>query len=221
MVFFMRLVNRMCVRFTGAPFVFLAVPNAVKTVKTSIRHGLRKPTTTSTREGEKRVSRSKQKGTTMETWTVRYLAWALQDTRIDRMSLHGTRDKGDLIGVMHHGHPVCVEVKDTKTPDYEAHWQEVETEMGNMDTEYGVLVQHRKGYAVKSLTGMGCQMAIMTPYMLDKFIEDLSATAQLVYTTCSQPLAHARLVWIPLSMFALILNDLQPLGPDVVGEDHQ
>ena len=39
---------------------------------------------------------SKGKGTAMETWTVRYLSWALQDTRIDRMSLHGAQDRGDL-----------------------------------------------------------------------------------------------------------------------------
>ena len=35
---------------------------------------------------------SKGKGTAMETWTVRYLSWALQDTRIDvcgRIKLYG------------------------------------------------------------------------------------------------------------------------------------
>ena len=86
---------------------------------------------------------SKGKGTAMETWTVRYLSWALQDTRIDRMSLHGAQDRGDLTGVAYRGEPVCVEVKDTHKPAYAAHWRELETEMGNMDARYGVLVQHR------------------------------------------------------------------------------
>ena len=45
------------------------------------------------------VNPAKKKGTSLETWTVRYLAWALQDTRIDRMPLHGNADQGDLIGV--------------------------------------------------------------------------------------------------------------------------
>lgn len=97
---------------------------------------------------------SKGKGTAMETWTVRYLSWALQDTRIDRMSLHGAQDRGDLTGVAYRGEPVCVEVKDTRKPAYAAHWRELETEMGNMDARYGVLVQHRPGVPVRSLEGM-------------------------------------------------------------------
>ena len=97
---------------------------------------------------------SKSKGTSLETWTVRYLAWALQDTRIDRMPLHGNADQGDLIGVMFHGEPVCVECKDTKMPNYRKHWRELKVEMANMDTPYGVLIHHRKGVGVKSLKGM-------------------------------------------------------------------
>ncbi|WP_368233818.1 hypothetical protein [Bifidobacterium pseudocatenulatum] len=77
---------------------------------------------------------SKSKGTSLETWTVRYLAWALQDTRIDRMPLHGNNDQGDLIGVMFHGEPVCVECKDTHQPNYRKHWRELKVEMANMDT---------------------------------------------------------------------------------------
>lgn len=96
------------------------------------------------------VNPAKKKGTSLETWTVRYLAWALQDTRIDRMPLHGNADQGDLIGVRFCGEPVCVECKDTKQPNYRKHWRELLVEMANMDTPYGVLVQHRKGVGVKS-----------------------------------------------------------------------
>lgn len=91
---------------------------------------------------------------------MRYLAWALQDTRIDRMPLHGNADQGDLIGVMFHGEPVCVECKDTKMPNYRKHWRELKVEMANMDTPYGVLIQHRRGVGVKSLKGMARQMAV-------------------------------------------------------------
>ena len=106
------------------------------------------------------VNPAKKKGTSLETWTVRYLAWALQDTRIDRMPLHGNADQGDLIGVMFHGEPVCVECKDTKMPNYRKHWRELKVEMANMDTPYGVLIQHRRGVGVKSLKGMARQMAV-------------------------------------------------------------
>lgn len=113
---------------------------------------------------------SKSKGTSLETWTVRYLAWALQDTRIDRMPLHGNADQGDLIGVMFHGEPVCVECKDTKMPNYRKHWRELKVEMANMDTPYGVLIQHRRGVGVKSLKGMARQMAVFDIGTLERFL---------------------------------------------------
>lgn len=161
------------------------------------------------------VNRPRSKGTNMETWTVRYLAWALQDTRIDRMSLHGAQDRGDLIGVAYRGEPVCVEVKDTKQPAYAAHWAELEDEMGNMDARYGVLVQHRGGVPVKALDGMARQMAVMSADMLSRFLAPLDPTLRVVFGTCAQPLPRTGgLVWLPLAMFALILNDCMPLGPD-------
>lgn len=120
---------------------------------------------------------SKSKGTSLETWTVRYLAWALQDTRIDRMPLHGNADQGDLIGVMFHGEPVCVECKDTKMPNYRKHWRELKVEMANMDTPYGVLIQHRKGVGVKSLKGMARQMAVFDS-------ERSNGSSPLTWGTC-------------------------------------
>ena len=116
------------------------------------------------------VNPAKKKGTSLETWTVRYLAWALQDTRIDRMPLHGNADQGDLIGVRFCGEPVCVECKDTKQPNYRKHWRELLVEMANMDTPYGVLVQHRKGVGVKSLKGMARQMAVFDIETLERFL---------------------------------------------------
>ena len=154
---------------------------------------------------------SKSKGTSLETWTVRYLAWALQDTRIDRMPLHGNADQGDLIGVMFHGEPVCVECKDT---------------MANMDTPYGVLIQHRKGVGVKSLKGMARQMAVFDIETLERFLAshmgpvlgpDYRIRRELANRLRreSKPVpSNPTLVWLPLELFALLLNDGLTLGPD-------
>lgn len=169
---------------------------------------------------------SKSKGTSLETWTVRYLAWALQDTRIDRMPLHGNADQGDLIGVMFHGEPVCVECKDTKMPNYRKHWRELKVEMANMDTPYGVLIQHRRGVGVKSLKGMARQMAVFDIGTLERFLAthmgrvlgpDYRIRRELANRLRgeSRPVpSNPMLVWMPLELFALLLNDGLALGPD-------
>lgn len=171
---------------------------------------------------------SKSKGTKMETNTVRYLSWALQDERIERMPLHGAKDVGDIAGVRFHGGKVCVECKDTKQPKYAAHWLELLDEMGNADAEYGVLIQHAKGQGV-DVGSMGWQMAIMTRDMLDAFTAPYAPTAipEVVQTVAMELAGTERtlrghcgpLVWIPLCLWALLVNDLQPLGPDGEGGD--
>lgn len=167
---------------------------------------------------------SKAKGTSLETWTVRYLAWALQDTRIDRMPLHGDHDQGDLAGVMFRGEKVCVECKDTRQPQYRKHWRELKVEMANMDTPYGVLVQHRKGIGVKSLNGMARQMAILDVETLERFLtgltspqphlSELSELATQLRREAKPLRGNPTLVWLPLGRFALLLNDGLPLGPE-------
>lgn len=175
------------------------------------------------------VNPAKKKGTSLETWTVRYLAWALQDTRIDRMPLHGNADQGDLIGVRFCGEPVCVECKDTKQPNYRKHWRELLVEMANMDTPYGVLVQHRKGVGVKSLKGMAHQMAVFDVETLERFLsahmghalsglDGRRELANRLRREAKPVPSNPTLVWMPLERFALLLNDGLPLGPDD-GED--
>ena len=165
------------------------------------------------------VNPAKKKGTSLETWTVRYLAWALQDTRIDRMPLHGNADRFC-------GEPVCVECKDTKQPNYRKHWRELLVEMANMDTPYGVLVQHRKGVGVKSLKGMARQMAVFDIGTLERFLAthmgpvlgpDYRIRRELANRLRreSKPVpSNPTLVWLPLELFALLLNDGLTLGPD-------
>lgn len=177
------------------------------------------------------VNPAKKKGTSLETWTVRYLAWALQDTRIDRMPLHGNADQGDLIGVRFCGEPVCVECKDTKQPNYRKHWRELLVEMANMDTPYGVLIQHRKGVGVKSLKGMARQMAVFDIETLERFLAshmgpvlgpDYRIRRELANRLRreSKPVpSNPTLVWMPLERFALLLNDGLPLGPESRPDD--
>ncbi|KFI92462.1 phage protein [Bifidobacterium saguini DSM 23967] len=160
---------------------------------------------------------AKAKGTALETWTVRYLAWALQDTRIDRMPLKGNHDQGDLTGVMFDGMPVCVECKDTKQPQYRKHWRELKVEMANMDTTYGVLVQHRKGVGVKSLKGMARQMAVMDVNACERLLAGCKADdrfKELVRASSKPVPQNPTLVWMPLELFARILNHGLPLGPE-------
>ena len=133
----------------------------------------------------------------------------MQDERIDRMALHGTNDTGDITGVLFWSHKVCVECKDTKKPDYAAHYFELLDEMSHLGTEYGVLIQHRKGLGLEHMDG---QMAIMSRDMLDRFTSPVPEVVQMM----AEPLnvKGKALVWIPLRLFAFLLNDLLPLGPD-------
>lgn len=160
---------------------------------------------------------SKNKGTCMETWTVRYLAWALQDTRIDRMPLKGDADQGDLAGVRYAGETVCVECKDTKQPQYRRFWQRTLEEAANMDAPYAVLVRHRRGVGVKSLNGMARQMAVMDTAMAERFLDACRAGDDfkaMVRREARAVRGTPTLVWMPLELFALILNHGLPLGPE-------
>ena len=50
-----------------------------------------------------------------------YLAWALNDRRVERRHLSGSQDRGDITGVMLDGERVCIEVKNTSRSDVSAH----------------------------------------------------------------------------------------------------
>lgn len=119
------------------------------------------------------------------------------------------------------GEPVCVECKDTHQPNYRKHWRELKVEMANMDTPYGVLVQHRRGVGVKSLKGMARQMAILSVDVLERFLavfsehgEEHALFAVRLRRELKPVPNNPTLVWMPLERFALLLNDGLPLGPD-------
>lgn len=87
-------------------------------------------------DGEQMIAPPRKRARALRRGRCVYLAWALQDTRIDRMPLHGNADPGAMV-VRFCGEPVCVECKDTKMPNYRKHWRELKVEMANMDTPTG------------------------------------------------------------------------------------
>lgn len=90
------------------------------------------------------MSRSKQKGTTMETLIVTALQEHL-GPEICRRTTNGNRDRGDVHGLYIRGLRTVVEVKNTKATQLGSHWNEVEVERGNDDADVGVLIHKRHG----------------------------------------------------------------------------
>lgn len=90
-----------------------------------------------------------------------YLADELAEDRIERRSLSGSRDRGDVGGVrLPLGGRVVVEVKDHGGEVQVGNWLgEAEVERGNDDAIVGLVVFKRKGI---SLDEMGDQGVLMT-----------------------------------------------------------
>lgn len=88
---------------------------------------------------------AKDNGTRMESAVESYLQWALDDLRIQRLRLHGSKDIGDIGNVFFHGRPVCIEVKWTQTMNAPQHMREAIREAGNMDSPYPWVVQKKSG----------------------------------------------------------------------------
>ena len=105
---------------------------------------------------------AKKAGADMESATVRYLAWALDDPRIERRHLTGSKDRGDVTGVMLDQERVVVECKNTARMEVSSHIDEAETEAGNDGAKYWAVVQKRRGIGLKSRETVGRQLVYMT-----------------------------------------------------------
>lgn len=90
---------------------------------------------------------AKSAGTAMETLTVRYLAAALNDDRIERRRQSGSKDRGDVTGVRTVlGERVVIEVKDYGGRLMPGPWvDEARVEAGNDDAAVAVVVAKRRG----------------------------------------------------------------------------
>lgn len=102
---------------------------------------------------------AKNAGTSMETLVVRYLAGVLNDDRIERRRLSGSKDRGDISGVRTAlGERVVLEVKDYGGRLMPGPWvEEAHVEAGNDDAPVGVVVAKRRG-----TTKPGDQFVLMT-----------------------------------------------------------
>lgn len=105
---------------------------------------------------------ARRAGAAMESRTVDYLRWALDDDRIERRHLTGARDRGDIVGVRYRGHRIVIECKNTAKPNVTQHLREAETERGNDDALIGVVVQKRPGIGIDSRDGQARQLVMMT-----------------------------------------------------------
>lgn len=88
---------------------------------------------------------AKQAGSSFERKVADYLKACL-GADIDRQVKTGNKDKGDIRGVYLAGKPVVIECKDYGGKHELPKWYgEAETERGNADAEYGVVVWKRRG----------------------------------------------------------------------------
>ena len=71
---------------------------------------------------------AKRAGARFEQAVAHYLSWALNDERIERRHLSGTKDRGDITGILFDGHRVVIECKDTSRMDIAQHLREAEEE---------------------------------------------------------------------------------------------
>lgn len=159
---------------------------------------------------------SKDKGTRFETAVADYLRWALGDARIQRLTLHGNKDIGDIGNVFFHGQPVVVECKATKNPGWSKHWRECEIEMGNRDTEYGWVIRKRTRIGIDTRDKMGEHLAYtrkQTYFQMADMLDNLEIANQ--FDVWSEPIPrNPLLIGLNLHHFALLLNHGLPLGPD-------
>lgn len=93
------------------------------------------------------MSRQKDKGTRFESLVVGYLSRVLADERIERRTLAGARDRGDVSGLRLHGLRVVAECKDCQTQRMPEWLREAEAERGNDDAAFGVVIHKRRGSA--------------------------------------------------------------------------
>lgn len=108
------------------------------------------------------MSMQAQKGATFEQDTADYLAAALGDDRIERRVKHGTNDRGDIAGLRIHGRRVVVECKNHKRMELAEWVDEAETERGNDDADYGIVVHKRRGCGKAKFGGNYVTMTLET-----------------------------------------------------------
>lgn len=108
---------------------------------------------------------SKRKGSAFEVAVSNYLAEALRDDRIERRTLQGAKDRGDVAGVRFNGKRVVIECKAEKALKPPEWLREAEAERENDGAAFAVVVAKRRGIG-DARTGE--QLVLMT---LETFTE--------------------------------------------------
>ena len=109
------------------------------------------------------MSKSKQKGTLAETAVADYLKQTFPS--VERRTLSGANDKGDIAGV-----PNCVvEVKNQRTYKIHEWMKETETERINAEADLGILVIKPNGVGVSKVNQWWAVVSLET---ITKLIED-------------------------------------------------
>jgi len=109
------------------------------------------------------MSRQKDKGTSFETDTVKFLRARLKDDRIERRALHGDKDMGDVFNIFAHGNEGIAECKNyDKWSKYDLDkWKaETVTQRGNAGADFALLIVHEKGCGEKRFGQNSCYMQI-------------------------------------------------------------
>ena len=111
------------------------------------------------------MSKAKQKGTLAETAVADYLKQTFP--AVERRTLSGKNDKGDIAGV-----PGCVvEVKNQRSYKIHEWMKETETERLNADAELGILVIKPNGVGVANVSQWWAVVSLET---ITKLVEELS-----------------------------------------------
>jgi len=174
---------------------------------------------------------AKKAGAAFETAVCKYLRWALDDPRIQRLRLHGAKDIGDIGNVYWHGELITIECKTTKRTNYGKHLREALTEAGNADSRFAFVVQKIPGIGIDSMENIGKQLV----YTDRRTLANMIAMNDFRYIPATTPPetripSSEPVVWRPFNQrqfggveplratlreLALILNDFLPLGPDM------
>lgn len=105
------------------------------------------------------ANKSKRKGSAFEGQVARYLAQAMDDDGIERRTLQGVNDRGDIAGVKINGKRAVIECKAEKALRVAEYLREAEAERENDGAEFGIVVSKRRGIG-ESRTGE--QLVLMT-----------------------------------------------------------
>ncbi|GAA6121921.1 hypothetical protein BPY_00290 [Bifidobacterium psychraerophilum] len=157
---------------------------------------------------------AKTAGTRFETAVRDYLAWALQDERIMRPRLHGSKDMGDIANVCFMGQKVCIECKNTAAKAYKQHLREAMVEAGNLDAPFYFVVQKVPGIGIRSIDSIGQQLAYTTPEVISLMRREAPQDDLLNEPYSFTPLASTGFVSCSLKSLALILNHGITLGTE-------